>query len=162
MHIPIFLPEETKAGHKPRISCCPFCACTMQNDPAFLNHIINVHYHANFACGKCLNAVTTLGQQMKRHISECPGLPTLPEKLSQESACGEHSPKKHALGSSGSKSKHEGNKRKQTHHPDKLHPGEKAFQEDSQTSDRRLTHATGMSQESTTGSSQCHSARRRK
>ena len=83
--IPIFLPEEMKDGHKPWILCCPFCAYTLQNDPAFLNHVANAHYQVNFPCGKCLSAVMTLGQQMKRHISECPGLPILPEKSSQDS-----------------------------------------------------------------------------
>ena len=88
----------------------------VQNDLAFLNHIINAHYHANFTCGTCLSTVTTLGQQMKRHISECPGLPALPEKSSQESVHGESSPKKkHAHGSSGSKSKDGGSKGKQKH-----------------------------------------------
>ena len=29
-HIPIFLPKEMKDRHKPQISCCPFCAYTMQ------------------------------------------------------------------------------------------------------------------------------------
>ena len=49
-HIPIYRPDETKDGHKPRISCCPFCAYTIQNDPAYLNHIVGMHYNANFAC----------------------------------------------------------------------------------------------------------------
>ena len=80
VHIPIFLPDEMKDRHKPQISCCPFCAYTVQNDPVFLNHDINAHYQANFACGKCLSAVMTSGQQMKRHISDCPGLPILPKK----------------------------------------------------------------------------------
>ena len=160
--IPIFLPEETKDGHKPWVSCCLFCAYTIQNDPAFLNYIINAHYHMNFACGRCLGPITTSGQQMKRHISECPGLPALPEKLSQESACGEHSPKKHAHGSSGSKSKDGGSKSKQKCKSKKSQPGELTSQEDSQTSDRRLTCAAGTSQESTTGSSQHHSGRKKK
>ena len=113
--IPIFLPEETKDGHKPWILCFPICVYTVQNNPAFLNHIINAHYQVNFACGKCLSAVMTSGQQMKRHISEYPGLPVLPEKLSQESACGESSPKKQAHGSSGSKSKDGGCSMPSTH-----------------------------------------------
>ena len=105
--IPIFPPEETKDRHKPWVLCCPFCAYTVQNDPAYLNHIINAHYHANFTCGTCLSTITMLGQQMKRHISECPGLAALPEKSSQGSARGERSPKMCAHGSSGSKSKQE-------------------------------------------------------
>ena len=149
-HIPIFLPEETKDRHKPRVSCCPFCAYTVQNDPAYLNHIINTHNHMNFTCGTCLSAVTTLGQQMKRHISECPGLAALPKKSSQGSACSEHSPKKHAYGNSGSKSKHGGSKNKQSHQSGKSQLGKTTSQEDSQTSNRHLTHVASMSQESTT------------
>ena len=122
-HIPIFLPEETKDGHKPQVSCCPFCAYTIQNDPVYLNHIIKAHYHVNFACGTCLSAITTLGQQMKRHISECPGLTALPEKSSQGSVHGEHLPKKHTHGSSGSKSKHGGSKNKQSHQSGKSQLG---------------------------------------
>ena len=61
--IPIFWPDETKDGHKPRVSCCPFCAYTIQNDPAYLNHIVNMHYHVNFTCGRCMSAVTMSGQQ---------------------------------------------------------------------------------------------------
>ena len=72
--IPIYRPEETKDGHRPRISCCPFCAYTIQNDPAYLNHIVSVHYNANFTCGTCLSAVTPSCQQMKRHIGRCKGL----------------------------------------------------------------------------------------
>ena len=46
-------------------------AYTIQNDPAYLNHLVGMHYNANFACGMWLSAVTFLGQQMKRHINEC-------------------------------------------------------------------------------------------
>ena len=60
--IPIFLPKETKDGHKPWVLCYPFCTYTIQNDPAFLNHIINAHYHVKFTCGRCLAAMTTSGQ----------------------------------------------------------------------------------------------------
>ena len=93
-HIPIFLPEEAKDRYKPWISWYPFCAYTIQNDPAFLNHVVNTHYQVNFTCGKCLSALKTLGQQMKRHISDCPGLPILPEKSSQDSGHGGSLPKK--------------------------------------------------------------------
>ena len=160
--IPIFLPEETKDGHKPWVLCCPFCTYTIQNDPAYLNHIINTHYHANFTCETCLGTVTMLGQQIKRHISECPRLPTLPEKSSQGSVHSEHSPKKHAHGNSGSKSKDGGSKIKQNCQSRKSQLGEATSQEDSQTSDRRLTHTASAGQESTTGSSQCHSSRKKK
>ena len=99
---------------------------------------------------------------MKRHISECPGLAALPEKSSQESACGGDSPKKHSHGSSSSKSKHGGSKNKQSHHSGKSQLGEATSQEDSQTSDRHLTCTAGVSQESTTGSSKCHSGGKKK
>ena len=113
VHIPIFLPDEAKDGHKPWVSCCPFCAYTIQNDPAYLNHIIGMHYHVSLACGACLDAVTTLGQQLKRHLSECSGLATLSMESSQEHAHGEHSPNKIAQGSLGSKSKHRGSQNKE-------------------------------------------------
>ena len=161
-HIPIFLPEETKNGHNPQVSCCPFCAYTIQNDPAYLNHIINTHYHMNFMCGTCLSAITMSGQQMKRHISECPGLAALPKKSLQGSVHSEHSPKKSTHGSSGSKSKHGGSKSKQSHQSRKLQLGKATSQEDSQTGNRCLTCVAGASQESTTGSSKCHSGSKKK
>ena len=46
--------------------------------------------------------------------------------------------------------------------PDKLQLAETASQEDSQTSDRRLTCAAGVSQESTAGSSHHHSGGKKK
>ena len=111
-HIPIYRSDETKDGHKPCMSCCPFCMYTIQNDPAYLNHIVGMHYNANFACGTCLSAITSSGQQMKRHINECSGLAP-PPMTSQESARSEHSPKKSAPGS-----KHAGSKKK-GHHSEK-------------------------------------------
>ena len=80
--IPIYRSDETKDGHKPCMSCCPFCTYTVQNDLAYLNHIVGVHYNANFMCGTCLSAVTSSGQQMKRHINECSGL--APSPMTQE------------------------------------------------------------------------------
>ena len=56
------------------VSCCPFCTYTVQNDLAYLNHIVCTHYNTSFACGACLNAITSSGQQMKNHIKECSGL----------------------------------------------------------------------------------------
>ena len=107
--IPIYQSDETKDGYKPRMSCCPFCTYTVQNDPAYLNHIVGMHYNANFTCGTCLSAVTSSGQQMKRHINECSGLAP-PTTMSQESAHGEHSPKK-----SAPDSKRTGSKKKSCH-----------------------------------------------
>ena len=74
-HIPIFLLDETKDGHRPWVSCCPFCMYSIQSDPAYLNHIISAHYHTNFACGTCLSTVATLGQQMKSTFPSAPGRP---------------------------------------------------------------------------------------
>ena len=115
-----------------------------------------------FTCGTCLSAITMSGQQMKRHISECPGLTTLPEKLSQGSAHGERSPKKHTHGSSGSKPKHGGSKNKQSCQSGKSQPGKATSQEDSQTGDRHLTCMAGVSQESITGLSKHYSGGKKK
>ena len=94
-HIPIYRPGETKDGHNPCMSCCMFCTYTVQNDPAYLNHIVCTHYDANFACGACLSAITSSGQQMKNHIKECSGLAPTPT-ASQESVPSGCSPKKSA------------------------------------------------------------------
>ena len=88
--IPIYRPEETKDGHRPRVCCCPFCAYTVQNDPAYLNHIVGVHYNANFACGTCLSAVTPSCQQMKKHIADCKGLDPLPRQRRRDRMCLPH------------------------------------------------------------------------
>ena len=72
--IPIYRSDETKDGHKPCMLCCPFCMYTIQNDPAYLNHIVGMYYSTNFMCGTYLSAITLLGQQMKSHINECSGL----------------------------------------------------------------------------------------
>ena len=60
---------------------------TVQNDLAYLNHIIGTHYNTSFVCGTCLSAVTSLGQQMKRHINECSGLAPPPMTTLQEGDC---------------------------------------------------------------------------
>ena len=60
-HIPIFLPDEAKDGHRPWVSCCPFCTYTIQNDPVYLNHIIGMHYHVSLACGACLGHLSHVG-----------------------------------------------------------------------------------------------------
>ena len=164
-HIPIHQPEETKDGHRPRVSCYPFCAYTIQNDPAYLNHIVGMHYNANFACGTCLSAVTPSCQQMKKQIAKCKGLdpPALPMSqgsnapptASQEGACGGHLPKK-----STHVSKHVGCKKK-GHHLEKSRPVTSTSKEDSQGSDRRVTHAVSASQESTAESNK-HGFRHKK
>ena len=137
--IPIHLPGEGKDRHSPRVSCCPFCAYTIQNDPAYLNHIVCVHYDASFTCGACLSAITSSGQQMKTHIKECSGLAPLPT-ASQESVPSGHSPKKSAPGSKHARGKKKGS------HSEKSQPAGQDSQ-DSQASDRHITRATGTSQE---------------
>ena len=107
--IPIYRPDETKDRPMPCVLCCPFCAYSVQNDPAYLNHIVGTHYNANFTCGTCLSAVTSSGQQMKRHIKKCSGLAP-PPMASQESVRSERSPRKSAPGS-----KHAGSKKKGRH-----------------------------------------------
>ena len=154
--IPIYWSDETKDRHKPRMSCCPFCAYTIQNDPAYLNHIVGAQYNANFACGTCLSAVTASGQQMKRHINECPRLAPPPPTTSQECVRSERLPKKSAHGS-----KHAGSKKK-GHHSEKSRSASTTSQEDSQTGDRHVTHAASTSQESTAESSRHHSWHKKK
>ena len=140
-----------RTGTSQACSCCPFCMYTIQNDPAYLNHIVGMHYNANFMCGTCLSAVTSSSQQMKRHINECSGLAPPPMTTLQESACSECSPKKSAPGS-----KHAGSKKK-SRHSEKSQPAGSASQEGSQARDKHITHAASVSQESTAKLSRCHS-----
>ena len=146
VRIPIYLPGEAKDGHSPCVSCCSFCAYTIQNDPAYLNHIVCMLYDMSFACGACLSAITSSGQQMKNHIKECSGLAP-PPTASQESAPGGPLPKKSAPGSKHVRGKKKGS------HSEKSQPAGQTSQ-DSQASYRRVTHMTGASQESTTGLTQ--------
>ena len=132
VRIPIYLTGEAKDGHGACVSCCPFCTYTVQNDPAYLNHIVCTHYDASFGCGSCLSAITSSGQQMKAHIKECSGLTPLPT-ASQESAPGGCSPKKSAPDSKHMRSK------KKSSRSEKSQPAGQASQ-DSQASDRRVTH----------------------
>ena len=136
------------------MSCCPFCAYTVQNNLAYLNHIVCTHYDANFACGTCLSAITSSGQQMKNHIKECSGLAP-PPTASQESAPSGHSPKKSAPGSKHVRGKKKG------HRSEKLQPAGQASQ-DSQAGDRHITHATSTSQESTAKSTRHHTRHKKK
>ena len=154
--IPIFRSDETKDGQKPCMLCCPFCMYTIQNDLAYLNHIVGVLYNENFTCGTCLSAITMSGQQMKRHIIECPELATPPLTMLQESACSECSPKKSTHGS-----KHTGSKKKGCH-SEKSQSAGATSQEDSQTRDRCITRAAGASQESAAESSRHHSWHKKK
>ena len=139
VQIHIYQSGDAKDGHGARVSCCPFCAYTVQNDPAYLNHIVCAHYDASFGCGSCLSAVTSSVQKMKEHIKECPGLTTLLTPW-QESAPGGCSPKKGVP-----ESKHV-SKKKKSSRSEKSQPAGQASQ-DSQASDRHITRATGASQE---------------
>ena len=135
VRIPIYLSGEAKNGHGACVSCCPFCTYTIQNDPAYLNHIVCMHYDASFGCGGCLKAITSSGQQMKAHIKECSGLAPLP-MASQESAPGRHSPKK-----SAPDSKHVRSKKKNSCSEKSQLAGQAS--QDSQASDRCITRMTG-------------------
>ena len=154
VRIPIYLTGEAKDGHGAHMSCCPFCTYTVQNDLAYLNHIVCVHYDASFGCGSCLSAITSSGQQMKVHIKECSGLAPLPT-ASQESAPGGHSPKKSAPDSKHVRSKKKGS------HSEKSQLAGQASQ-DSQASDRRVTRATSMSQETPAKSTRCRTQHKKK
>ena len=134
-HIPIFQSDETKVGHRPCISCCPFCAYAIQDDPVYLNHIVGAHNKANFTCGTCVSAIAMLGQQMKRHINEWPGLTPHP-KMPQESTCGECSPKKNVHGGLSSKAKHGRSRTNHSHKSGKSQPAGATSQEGSLARDR--------------------------
>ena len=151
--IPIYLTGEAKDGHGACMSCCPFCMYTVQNDLAYLNHIVCVHYDTSFGCGACFSAITSSGQQMKNHIKECSGLAP-PPTASQESVPSGCLPKK-----SAPDSKHVCSKKKGSH-SEKSQPAGQASQ-DSQASDRHITHMTGMSQE-TTECTRCHTQHKKK
>ena len=62
-----------KAGGK-HLSFCPFCLYVGSNDKTYMNRIICGHYDAVYSCGKCLDKVTMLGQQMSSHFKQCKGL----------------------------------------------------------------------------------------
>ena len=154
VQIHIYQSGDAKDGHGACVSCCPFCAYTIQNDPAYLNHIVCAHYDVSFECGSCLSAVTSSVQKMKEHIKECPGLTTLLAP-SQESAPGGRSPKKGVP-----ESKHV-SKKKKSSHSEKSQPAGQASQ-DSQASDRCVTCATGTSQETLAESTRCHTQHKKK
>ena len=107
------MPEAVKVGLKNRVSCCPICTYIVKNDYSFLNHIIIGHYWSSFSCGKCLEFVASLGQQMKKHFPDCKG----PKKVHK---------KKHSKGKvsgvwSSDKSDHKSKKSKK----DKVEKGDK-------------------------------------
>ena len=101
-HIPIFILDEAKFGQKTRVSCCPICAYIVKNDNVFLNHIVICHYWSSFSCGKCLEFVTSSGQQMKTHFLKYSGIKDAHEKMDSQ---GSKSSKSHGSGKSSSKPK---------------------------------------------------------
>ena len=137
--IPIYQSGNAKDEPGTHVSCCPFCTYAIQNDPAYLNHIVCAHYDASFGCGSCLSVVTSSAQKMKDHIKECPGLTTLITP-SQESAPSGRSPKK------GVPESQHLSKKKKSGRSEKSQPTVQGSQ-DSQASDRRITRVTGASQE---------------
>ena len=152
--IPIYQSGDTKDGHGTRVSCCPFCTYTVQNDPAYLNHIVCAHYDSSFRCGSCLSAITSSVQKMKDHIKECSGLTPLPTP-SQESVPGGCSPKKGVP-----ESKHVSSKKKSSRSEKSQLAGQAS--QDSQASDRHVTRATGASQETPAKSTRCRTQHKKK
>ena len=160
-HIAIFLPEETKDGHKHG-----YCVA-----------------HSVLILSKMIRSTSTTSSMpitMQLHVwdmsAHCNSFwPTNEEAHFQMPQAGsssreiitgkcthEHSSKKHAHQSSGSNSKHGGSKNKQSHQSGKLQPGKATSQEDWQASNRCLTCMAGASQESTIGSSKHHSGGKKK
>ena len=78
------IPEEVKLGQKNRISCCPICTYIVKNDNMFLNHIVICHYWSSLSCGKCLEFITSSGQQMKKHLPKCDGLKDMCKKIDSQ------------------------------------------------------------------------------
>ena len=139
-HIPIFLPEETKDGHKPQILCCPFCAYTIQNDPGIPQPYHQCPLPHELRVWEMSGHRNNIGPtNEKAHFRVPQTACSSREIVAGKCAHDEHSPKKHAHGSSGSKSKDGGSKSKQKHKSEKLQLSKPASQEDSQTSDRHLT-----------------------
>ena len=64
---------EASGKTKWKLLFCPFCQYS-GNDLSYLNHIICVHYNANYKCRKCLDEVFINGQQLSKHMKCCKGL----------------------------------------------------------------------------------------
>ena len=142
VRIPIFWPDETKDGHRPWVSCCPFCTYTIQNDPAYLNHILSacITMRALHLWGmpRCRSHVRSTAEEAPFRVLWADH--SFQDIITGKYVHSEHSPKKSAHGSSSFKSKHAGSKNKKSHHPGKSQPVDATSQEDSQTGDRHLTH----------------------
>ena len=126
-----------KDGHSARV-VLSILRVYVQNDLAYLSHIVCAHYDGSFGCGSCLSAITSSVQKMKDHIKECSGLTPLPT-ASQESVPGGRLPKK-----SAPDSKHVSSKKKSSCSEKSQLAGQAS--QDSQASDRHVTRMTGASQ----------------
>ena len=67
---------EASGKTKWKLLFCPFCQHSGSNDLSYLNHIICMHYNANYGCGKCLDEVFITRQQLSKHMKGCKGLMT--------------------------------------------------------------------------------------
>ena len=67
---------DKEVGDNPswRLSFCPFCQYSGNNEQSYLNHIMCGHYCVNYGCDKCLDMVFTSGQRLSKHIKKCKGL----------------------------------------------------------------------------------------
>ena len=164
--IPIFTSDKAKQGQKPQVSCCPICAYIVKNDSTFVNHIVISHYWSNFACGKCLNAIATSGQQMK-HFLKCCSIadvhkkPDLQGSISDGSLSSSKSSKLHSSGRSSSKSKKDkdnrcgddkkGNKTHKSKSKESKTDGKAASQDEFQES---LHHSSCLARAGTSGGCQ--------
>ena len=153
--ISIFTSDEAKRGQKSHVSCCPICAYIIKNDSMFLNHIVILHYWSNFTCRKCLDAIVTSGQQMKKHFLKCHGITNVCEKPDSQ---GSKLSKLHGSGESGTKSKKDkGDKCSDEEKGNKPHgseskpDGKVASQDEVQES---LHHSSCLAGSSTAGGSQ--------
>ena len=59
-----------------KLSFCPFCAYAGGNDLSYLNHIIIVHYHASYGCGRCLKQAFISSLALHTHKKVCLRFPS--------------------------------------------------------------------------------------
>ena len=65
---------EAGDGSGQKLFFCQFCQYSGSNDLSYLNHIMCMHYCANFGCGKCLDTVFKSRQKLSQHMKRCKGL----------------------------------------------------------------------------------------
>ena len=73
--LPMCMEGDPPDKHHTKLCFCPFCKYSVANDQSFLNHVMPVHYQANYGCRKCLGEVCGKSQPMQLHLWECEGLP---------------------------------------------------------------------------------------